>query len=59
MNSHRKYLVSCILGYTFILLLLYYPQINFSLGHKITFIIVGYPLIHKLTIVLYRHYLVK
>lgn len=59
MNSHRKYLVSCMVGYTFLLLLLYYAQVNFLLQQKIAFIVIGYPLIHKFTIIVYRHYFIK
>ncbi len=59
MNSHRKYLVTYMLGYTFLLLLLYYAQLTFSFPQKLIFIIFGYPFIHKVTIAIYRHVVVK
>lgn len=59
MNSHRKYLFTCIFTYSFVLLFLYYVQLNFDSGIKILYIFVGYPLIHKITIIIYRHYVVK
>lgn len=59
MNSHRKYLVSFMMGYIFLLLLLYYAQIGFKLSSKILFVLFGYPAIHKVTIIVYRNYVVK
>jgi hypothetical protein len=55
MSSHRKYLLLSIVIYPFLMLFIYYAHLRFNLLGKFLFILIGYPLLHKFTITLYRH----
>lgn len=59
MNSHRKYLFLSVFCYCFFLIFVYETQLHFNAVGKFAFLLVGYPLLHKITISIYRHMIGK
>jgi hypothetical protein len=59
MNSQRKYIFTYMMAFSLYILLLYYYQLNFTLAEKFCYVIIVYPIFHKIIIIIYRHFAVK